>query len=71
MASERRAWPSPITHSFSTMNPSTLAARLADLQARSAASDLAAAAALSDLQATGQQLAAAMAALASEMEPGQ
>ena len=53
------------------MNRTALAARLADLQARSEATDRAAAAALSELQTAGQSLAAAMTALAAAMEPGQ
>ena len=53
------------------MNRTALAARLADLQARSEATDRAAAAALLELQTTGQQLAAAMAALADQIETGQ
>lgn len=44
-----------------------LAARLRDLQARSAASDAAAAAALRDLQAAGADLAEALTRLADAM----
>lgn len=48
--------------------PATFAARLADLEARSAATDRAAAAALQDLLATGTELATAMERLADAIE---
>ena len=47
---------------------STFAARLADLQRRSAATDKAAAATLQELKAQGQQVADAMARLAVAMD---
>ena len=46
----------------------TIAARLADLHARSETSDRAAQVALTDLQAAGQQLADAMGAMADTLE---
>jgi len=54
------------------MNNTTaaLAARLADLQRRSDATDKAAATALQQLQHQGQQLADAMQRLADEMQQG-
>lgn len=48
-----------------------LAARLRDLQARSAATDRAAAAALTELKTTGAELAAAMDRLADAMQEAQ
>jgi hypothetical protein len=53
-----------------TMTSSTFAARLADLQQRSDATDKAAAATLQQLKAQGQQVADAMAHLAKAIEQG-
>jgi len=50
------------------MNSTAFAERLRALQARSAATDTAAAQALSELQQQGQQLAAAMGALADALQ---
>ncbi len=55
-------------HSFPSMNSTAFAARLLALQARSAATDTAAAQALSEIQQQGQQLAAAMGALADALQ---
>ena len=55
---------------FSFVNRTAMAARLADLQARSEPTDRTAASALEDLTAAGMELAAAMAVLAAEMELG-
>jgi hypothetical protein len=49
-------------------NTATLAARLADLQRRSVATDAAAAEALQQLQQAGAEMADAMAAVADAME---
>jgi hypothetical protein len=49
------------------MNTTAFAERLADLQARSTATDAAAAAALAQLQQQGQALAAAMTAMADQL----
>ncbi len=58
-----------ITARLSTADQqATFAARLADLEARSAATDRAAAAALQDLLATGTELATAMERLADAIE---
>ena len=51
-----------------TTTAATFAARLADLQRRSDASDKAAAATLQQLKAQGQQLADAMAGVAAAMK---
>ncbi len=53
------------------MNSADYRARLAALQARSATTDAAAAAALTELQQQGAQVAAAMTALADQMEAEQ
>ena len=51
-----------------TTTAATFAARLADLQSRSDATDRAAAATLQQLKAQGQQVAAAMAGVAAAMK---